>query len=110
VGSAPSAVAVTSGGVWVTNSGDGTVSRINAAANAVVDTIGVGNVPVAIASGRSGVWVANQGDGTVDRIDPPTGEVPRRNIQDGGRPARIAGRPRAPWVAHRAHFTPPPIH
>ena len=52
------------------NSGDGTVSRINAAADRVVETIAVGNLPVAIASGPSGVWVANEGDDTVNRIDP----------------------------------------
>ena len=79
VGSAPSAVAITSGGnVWVTNSGDGTVSRISAAADRVVETIGVGNLPVAIASGPSGVWVANQGDDTVNRIDPATGTVTQK--------------------------------
>ena len=87
VGSAPSAVAITSGGnVWVTNSGDGTVSRINAAADRVVETIRVGNLPVAIASGPSGVWVANQGDDTVNRIDPATGTV----TQNG--PGRRAAR------------------
>jgi len=59
--SAPSAVAVTRENVWVTNSGDGTVSRINAASNTVAETTPVGNVPVAIASGPSGVWVTNSG-------------------------------------------------
>jgi len=100
VGSAPTAVTVTGADVWVANSGDGTVSRINAAANAVVQTVPVGNVPVAIASGRSGVWVANEGDDTVDRIDLKTGDVTRRNIQVGGRPDGIAVGPDAVWVAN----------
>ena len=75
------------GDVWVANSGDGTVSRINAAAGRVVDTIRVGNIPVAIASGPSGVWVANQGDDTVDQIDPGTGDG-----DEDGYPGRRAAR------------------
>ena len=83
VGSEPSAV---------------TVSWISAAANAVVDTIGVGNVPVAIASGPSGVWVANQGDDTADQINPATGTVTRA-VPVGGRPDGIAVGQDAVWVA-----------
>jgi len=101
VGSAPTAVTVTPrGNVWVANSGDGTVSWVNAAANRVVKRISVGNVPVAIAGGPSGVWVANQGDGTVDRISPATGAVTRRNIPVGGLPDGIAVGPHAVWVAN----------
>ena len=83
VGSEPSAV---------------TVSWISAAANAVVDTIGVGNVPVAIAGGPSGVWVANQGDDTADQINPATGTVTRA-VPVGGRPDGIAVGQDAVWVA-----------
>jgi YVTN family beta-propeller protein len=100
VGSAPTAVTVTSGAnVWVANSGGGTVSRINAAAGAVVQQIPVGNVPVAIASGPSGVWVANQGDNTVTRIDPGTGAV-TRTVPVGLAPDGIAVGPDAVWVAN----------
>jgi YVTN family beta-propeller protein len=100
VGSAPTAVTVTSGGnVWVANSGDGTVGRVNAAAGAVVQQIPVGNVPVAIASGPSGVWVANQGDGTVTRIDPGTGAV-TRTVPVGLAPDGIAVGRNAVWVAN----------
>ena len=86
--------------MWVANSGDGTVSRINAAAGTVVQTIQVGNVPDAIASGPSGIWVADQGDATVDRIDPATGNVTMRGIQVGGFPDGIAVGPDAVWVAN----------
>jgi len=100
VGANPAAVTVTGGDVWVANSGDGTVSQISAAANAVVQTITVGNVPDAIASGPSGIWVANQGDATVDRIDPVTGHVTKRDIPVGGLPDGIAVGPDAVWVAN----------
>jgi YVTN family beta-propeller protein len=99
VGSAPTAVTVTSQDVWVTNSGDGTVSQINTTVDRVVQTITVGNLPVAIASGRSGVWVANEGDGTVQRIDPATGHV-TRPVPVGARPDGIAVGPDAVWVAN----------
>jgi YVTN family beta-propeller protein len=86
--------------VWVANSGDGTVSWVNAAANRVVRTIRVGNVPAAIAGGPSGVWVANRGDGTVDRISPRDGTVTRKDIQVGAGPDGIAVGPGAVWVAN----------
>src|SRR5439155_17246658 len=102
VGADPAAVTVTGGDVWVANSGDGTVSRISAAANRVVQTIPVGNVPDAIASGPSGIWVANAGDATVDRINPATGDVDvtRRDIPVGGLPDGIAVGQDAVWVAN----------
>jgi YVTN family beta-propeller protein len=100
VGSQPTAVTVTGTDVWVTNSGEATVSRINTAANAVVQTVRVGNVPVAIASGPSGVWVANQGDNTVDRIDATSGIVTLRSIEVGGLPDGIAVGQHAVWVAN----------
>jgi YVTN family beta-propeller protein len=100
VGADPAAVTVTGGDVWVANSGDGTVTRISAAAGRVVDTIQVGNVPDAIASGPSGIWVADRGDATVDRIDPVTGKVTRRGIAVGGLPDGIAVGPDAVWVAN----------
>ncbi|HEX5289211.1 MAG TPA: BTAD domain-containing putative transcriptional regulator, partial [Streptosporangiaceae bacterium] len=100
VGSAPSAVAFTGPDAWVTNSGDGTVSRVSTVTNKAVQTIPVGNLPVAIAAGSGGVWVANEGDDTVDRIDPATGAVTKRGIQVGGRPDGIAAGSGGVWVAN----------
>jgi YVTN family beta-propeller protein len=74
VGNDPSAIAFGEGSVWVTNSGDGTVSRIDPASRRVV-TIHVGHKPDAVAVGAGGVWVANDTDGTVSRIDPLTNRV-----------------------------------
>jgi YVTN family beta-propeller protein len=100
VGSAPSAVVITGRDAWVTNSGDGTVSRVSTVTNRVVDTISVGNLPVAIAAGRGAVWVANKADDTVDRIDAVTGEVTKRGIQVGARPGGIAAGAGAVWIAN----------
>src|SRR6266542_4446544 len=60
VGDGPVDVAVGAGGVWVANSRDGTVSRIDPQTNEVVATIRLGNSPQAIAVGGGGVWVTVQ--------------------------------------------------
>jgi YVTN family beta-propeller protein len=60
VGSHPSAIAYGAGSVWVTNAGDGTISRIDPATNNVTKTIKVGNDPEGIIVGEGRVWVAVQ--------------------------------------------------
>jgi YVTN family beta-propeller protein len=60
VGDGPVDVAVGAGGVWVANSRDGTVSRIDPQTNEVVATIRLGNSPKAIAVGGGEVWVTVQ--------------------------------------------------
>ncbi|MBD0330530.1 MAG: hypothetical protein ICV64_10575 [Thermoleophilia bacterium] len=58
VGDAPQAVAAGEGAVWVANTGDGTVSRIDPATGEVGATIGLGHRPGAVAVGEGFVWVA----------------------------------------------------
>ena len=60
VGDEPAALAVGAGAVWVANSGDGTVSRIDTATNEVVRTIDVGSAPAGIAVAGTFVWVTIQ--------------------------------------------------
>jgi YVTN family beta-propeller protein len=43
--------------IWVANSGDGTVSRIDPATNAVTKTISVGHRPLGVAFANGLVWV-----------------------------------------------------
>jgi YVTN family beta-propeller protein len=57
-GSRPAAIAVGGGAVWVANSGDGTVSRIDPETNEVVVSITIGGTPVGIAFSDETVWVA----------------------------------------------------
>ena len=77
VGAETSGLALGFGSVWVTNSGDGTVSRIDPATNQVVATIKTVAEPRGIAAGEGGVWVASWGlhESTVVRIDPASNEV-----------------------------------
>jgi YVTN family beta-propeller protein len=61
--------------VWVVDSLDDTVKRIDPAAQSVVTTIPVGVSPAGVAVGDGSVWVANSGDGTISRIDLRTNDV-----------------------------------
>ena len=58
--------------VWVANTPDGTVSRIDPRRGVVTATIPVGAAtgPPTSRSTRDGVWVSNEFGGTVARIDP----------------------------------------
>jgi YVTN family beta-propeller protein len=60
VGDGPIDVAVGADGVWVANSRDGTVSRIDPRSNKVIATIRLGNSPQGIAVGAGAVWVSMQ--------------------------------------------------
>ena len=60
VGDGPTAVAFGAGAVWVANTSDGTVSRIDPETYEVVKTIEVGNAPAGIAVYEGRVWVSVQ--------------------------------------------------
>ena len=85
VGRRPTAVAVGAGGVWVTNSASGTVTRLDPATGKFVDTIGVGPDLNDVAVGLGSVWVADGNDGTVTEIDPSLDQV-AQTIPQGGQP------------------------
>jgi YVTN family beta-propeller protein len=57
VGPSPLGVAIGHGTVWVVNSGDGTVMRIDPKSGKVVRTIEVGGAPVGITAAEDAVWV-----------------------------------------------------
>lgn len=62
--------------VWVSNNPKGTVSRLDAKTNKVVDTIATGKNPCSgLAAGFGSLWVPNCGDKTVSRVDLKTGKI-----------------------------------
>jgi DNA-binding beta-propeller fold protein YncE len=61
--------------VWVANTDDGTVSRIDPDLREVIRTIGIGAPAIDLAVSIDAVWVANGSDGTVSRIDPSADAV-----------------------------------
>jgi YVTN family beta-propeller protein len=96
VGELPRHMAASDDALWVTNSADGTVSRIDLATNEVVATINVvppgqavtgvdGATQVdAIAVGGGAVWVTALNSAQLVRIDPATNEVVARTSLSSG--------------------------
>ena len=87
VGNGPTGVAVGYGGVWVADSLDNAVVRINPTTRGMTK-IPVGTSRRDVAVGAGSVWVADSGDGTVTRIDPRTGKV-LATIAVGGSPQSL---------------------
>ncbi len=94
VGQNPDALAYGFGSLWVANSGEKTVQRVNPKTHEVIQKFDVGANPDAIAFSAQDVWVANGSDGTVTEIDPATNGVVD-TIQVGALPAAIAAGPRS---------------
>ena len=59
VGQTPDALVYGFGSLWVANSGERTVQRVNPKTHEVVGTFEVGSNPTAIALSAQDVWVAN---------------------------------------------------
>jgi YVTN family beta-propeller protein len=94
VGAGPTEVALGNGAIWVSNTDDGTVSRIDPSTNEVVATVSVSGEPADLAiAGDGTVWVANPGLGAIQRIDPASNaRAPDVAIQvgDAGTPLDLA--------------------
>ena len=104
VGNAPGSLAVSADAVWVVNTLDDTVSRINPDTNTVVGTIEVGDGPSGIAVVGGIVWVANEADGTLSRIEP--GQTSPSSDGDRERPAGACRRRNGDlWVSVRGTAT-----
>lgn len=100
----PSAVAVGSGAVWVTDAVGGAVLRIDPVKKLIVDRIEVGRDPEAVVVGDGQVWVANGQDGTVSEINPDKGAVVgTRRVGNG--PTGLAFTPGAVWVVNELDAT-----
>ena len=100
VGADPAALALGDGSLWVANTVDQTVSRIDLASGKVTRAIAVGGVPISLAVGRNAVWVVRRrADGYPEliRIDPRFDVVvPGRRPVQGGDPRPTPGQPSPP--------------
>jgi serine/threonine-protein kinase len=91
VGPDPRALAAGAGGIWVTNTGDGTVSEIDPATAATVGRpIATGGRPTDVAAGAGEVWVVDNFGGRLIPIDPS----PPSGTPTAGEPTDTAARPR----------------
>ena len=100
----PAGLAYGDGSVWAVNSAERTVSRINAATHAVVQTIPVGPQPTALTVTGTDVWVTNSGDATVSRINTAASAVVD-TIHVGNIPVAIDSGPSGVWVANQGDNT-----
>ena len=63
-------------GVFVSNTADDSVTKLDPATNTIVSTVKVGQGPADGERGPDGLeWIPNQRDGTVSLIDPSTNKV-----------------------------------
>ena len=74
VGDTPTSVVVTPKAVWVLNSGEQTLSRVDPGSGAVLGTIPAGSSPSDVAAGAGALWVASS-DFALTRIEPDSGAV-----------------------------------
>jgi YVTN family beta-propeller protein len=72
VGTTPTSIAIGEGAVWVLNTDDHTVSRIDAETKRFVKTFAVGaaSTPTALVAGGGSLWVASGGPGTSSVLAP----------------------------------------
>ena len=103
----PAGIAVGEGSIWVSNTDEGTVSRIDGERRAVVQRIPVGNGPAGIAVGgglRVGGRLARR-DGVAHRPPRCSGGKREQKIRVGNQPTGVAVGHGAVWVANVADKT-----
>jgi YVTN family beta-propeller protein len=86
--------------VWVANSLDLTVSKIDPATGAVTATVEVGDGPGGIVAAGNSLWVSDEFGATLDRIDPQAARVVR-TVHLGSSPRGMAVAGSGVWVAAR---------
>lgn len=126
VGSRPGVPAIGSGAIWVPNTGDGTLSRIDPGSNRVVATIRIGDpqafyqrscaaygsvhsfmvttfdirlcdLPSAVAAAPNAVWVLRNDARSLGRIDPASNRIVA-TVPLGAAPWDLAASSTAVWV------------
>jgi YVTN family beta-propeller protein len=100
----PAGLAYGDGSVWAVNTAERTVSRINPATHAVIQTIPVGSQPTAVTVTGIDVWVTNSGDATVTRINAAANAVVA-TLAVGNIPVAIDSGPSGVWVANQGDDT-----
>jgi ABC-type transport system substrate-binding protein len=96
----PSGIAAGAGFLWVTNEGDGTVTRFRPKSHTVDSPIRVGNSPAGVAIVDGAAWVANNLDGSLSRIDVDDLSVTSRTLAKAGGAYGVAAAPGTVWVSN----------
>ena len=100
----PAGAASGAGALWVTDSVNASLLRIDPVKRTVVDRIGVGSNPSGVTVSPGAVWVANSDDGTVSRVDPRNDNVVDR-IRVGNGPTSLAYGAGSVWVLNTIDAT-----
>jgi len=102
----PAAIAAGPSGVWVANSGDDTIQRIDPVSGTTGPPVRVGAGPDGLAVDAHSVWVANGSGRSVTRVFTDTNPVHVANpIPVGAGPAAIAITSTGVWVANQLDLT-----
>ena len=102
VGNGPGPAAADADSVWVANTLDDTVSRVEIDSGQVA-TIDVGGEPAGIATGAGFTWVADATEGTIDQIDPRANRIVG-SIAVGNAPRGVAVAVRGPLGSDRGRW------
>jgi serine/threonine-protein kinase len=98
-GDGPDGIAVDGNTVWVSNSRDGTLTRLDTQLNSVVgDPIPVGTNPDEVEAADGVVWVTNTDDDSVSRVDVDSGEA--TGIPVGAGPEGLSLGEQLVWVTN----------
>jgi YVTN family beta-propeller protein len=101
LGPVPRGIAVGLGAVWVSNSGQNTVSRINLQTRQLTHTLTVAGDPRGLAVGEGAVWVVAFRDDQVSRLAARPGEsITTESIHVGDGPIDVAVGAGGVWVAN----------
>jgi YVTN family beta-propeller protein len=103
VGLSPAGLVIGDGAVWVADSAQDTVTRVDPVTNTSTTTP-VGHGASAIAAGGDGIWVADTSDDALVRIDPQTNAV-TDTIPVGHEPTGVALGGGSLWVANSGSGT-----
>jgi len=104
VGPNPSGVAFDGAHIWVSNSGDNSVSKININTNDVVESVSVGSLPHGVAFDGAHIWVSNPGDHSVSKININTNDVVE-SVSVGRLPHGVAFDGAHIWVANSGDYS-----
>jgi YVTN family beta-propeller protein len=99
-----SAIALGAGSIWIADSLNGAVRRIDPATGTVTRTIPVSDGANAMAFGHGAVWITNDREDSVLRIRPRTNSIVRA-ISVGADPVALAFGADAIWVANSGDGT-----
>ena len=101
VGVGPAGITVTSSAVWVADSLDLTVARIDLENNESVTKVRTGDSPTAVIEFAGSIWVSNAGDATISRLDERSSRI-AKTFAFGSSPGYLAVAGPALWVSSKA--------